>query len=185
MKELFIDILDRYLFLYKDEENKLEIFKKFLEDSEDLEISDWNNFNGHVVASAFIYAKKEEKLLLVFHKDFNMYVYPGGHMEEKDASPLEAAIREIKEETGLDNIMQVVIGDDILVPIDIDIHKIEYNKRLNLPSHYHFDFRYLFILDEIKDVVIEEDELSDYKWVSITDVENQFGGVLDKIKKLI
>ena len=185
MKDLIINILDRYFVLYSNEVNRLEKFKDFINNSTDEELSDWNNFNGHIVASAFIYAKNEKKLLLVYHNDFNMYVYPGGHMEFDDNTPLEAAIREIKEETGLDNLEQVVIGDDILVPIDIDIHNIEYNEKLDLPRHYHFDFRYLFVVDDIKDITLDSEELSDYKWVSIKDVEDKFGGVLDKVKRIV
>lgn len=81
-----------------------------------------------------------------------------------DETPLQTPIREIKVETRLDNLEQVVIGDDILVPIDIDIHDIEYNERLDLSSHYHFDFRYLFVVDEVKDVILDEDEMADYRW---------------------
>ena len=30
-----------------------------------------------------------------------MYIYPGGHIDKSDTSVLEAAKREVKEETGL------------------------------------------------------------------------------------
>lgn len=53
----------------------------------------------------------------------------------------------IYEETGLKNLKQLMLSENELVPIDIDTHLIEFNKRLNLPSHYHFDFRYLFTVD--------------------------------------
>lgn len=185
MKDMFNKILDEYLVINSSEEKKLEQFREFINTSNDNEIGDWNNFNGHVVASAFIYSKKDEKLLLVYHNDFKIYLYPGGHMEESDITPVDTAVREIKEETGIINIKQVNICDNKLVPIDIDIHKIEYNKELNLPSHYHFDLRYLFFIDEITEVVLDTNELSDYKWVSIVDIEEQFGGVLNKIKKII
>lgn len=76
MKELIINILDRYLVLYSNEVSKLEMFRNFFENNSDEKICDWNNFIGHIVASAFIYAKNK-KNLLVHHNDFNMYVYPG------------------------------------------------------------------------------------------------------------
>lgn len=185
MKDIFNKILDEYLLINCNEVKKLEQLREFINTSSDNEIGDWNNFNGHVVASAFIHSKKDEKLLLVYHNDFKIYLYPGGHMEESDKSPLDAAIREVKEETGIINLEYINVSDNKLVPIDIDIHEIEYNKLLDLPEHYHFDFRYLFYIDEIKDIILDTNELSDYKWASINEVENQFGGVLDKIKEVI
>lgn len=81
----------------------------------------------------------------MYHNDMKIYTYPGGHIDLSDTNPLEAAIREVKEETGLMDFKEVNISKNELVPIDIDTHIIHYNERLNLPQHYHFDFRYLFM----------------------------------------
>jgi len=73
------------------------------------------------------------------------------------------------------------------VPIDIDTHKIGYNERLNLPEHYHFDFRYLFVVDKIQDIKTDEDEMSGYKWISLDELTNDpnYGRVATKIKRLV
>lgn len=47
------------------------------------------------------------------------------------------------EKTGLSNLEQLKLFENEQIPVDIDTHLIGYNKRLNLPAHYHFDFRYL------------------------------------------
>lgn len=53
-------------------------------------------------ASVWIITKtKPKKVLLVHHKKFNMWIQPGGHIERFE-NPVEAAIREAKEETGVD-----------------------------------------------------------------------------------
>jgi len=116
-----------------------------------------------------------------------MYIYPGGHIDSHDISPLEAAIREVEEETGLVEYEEINLTQNKLIPIDIDTHIINYNKRLNLPEHYHFDFRYLFVVDKISDVRIDELETSDFKWIDINDLSNNynFGKIVDKIKRLI
>ena len=68
----------------------------------------------------------------------------------------------LKQETGLQNIQQLKLSENELVPLDIDIHLISHNKRLNLPKHYHFDFRYLFMVDKITEIKIDVEEHSNY-----------------------
>lgn len=116
-----------------------------------------------------------------------MFLYPGGHTEKEDKNPLETAKREVKEETGLDNLIELTITDDSLVPIDIDTHIIGYNKRKNLPEHYHFDFRYMFILDEEVEVRIDKDESSEYKWIGIEDLYNDknYGKIASKLESIL
>jgi 8-oxo-dGTP pyrophosphatase MutT (NUDIX family) len=51
-------------------------------------------------ASIFV-IDKEDKILLMYNKKLNMWLQPGGHIEN-DELPHETAIRECKEETGID-----------------------------------------------------------------------------------
>ena len=184
MKKIIEEALKQYLNKYPEENDRQSQFKQFLENSNDEEVTDWNNFNGHVVASGYVYAKKEKNFLLVYHKDFKKFIYPGGHIDKEDISPIQAARREVAEETGLVNIQNVSNFEDENVPIDIDTQKIEINKRLNLPQHYHFDFRYLFIIDEIQKIKIDAEELAEFKWLGIEELENNksFKNVIEKIK---
>lgn len=55
----------------------------------------------HVCASVILIEPEEKKILLVHHKKLNKWVQPGGHIEQNE-DPERAAIREVKEETGLD-----------------------------------------------------------------------------------
>ena len=185
MKTVVKHILDKYLSIYPEED--LRVFKDFVDNSSDKEVYDWNNFTGHIVASAFLYAKSEDKFLVLYHNDFKNYLYPGGHVDETDLTPLDAAKRETVEETSISDFKVLPICDDELIPIDIDIHYIRKNERLNLPVHYHFDFRYLFTIDKIEDVVIDPEESRDFKWVTIDEIDElvKSGNVVDKIRKLM
>ena len=71
-----------------------------------------------------------------------------------------------------------------MVPMDINIHYAKYNERLNLPRHTHFDFRYLFTINEISDVNIDLEESSDYKWISMSELESNpnYGMITKKLK---
>lgn len=187
MKELLLKIIDDYLTVYPDEKERQEQFLNYLNNYNDEQIVDWNNFEGHVVAGGFIYAKQDKKFLVLYHKDLEMYLYPGGHVDSNDKSPLEAAIREIKEETGLDNFVELKVANNELVPLDIDTQKIRYNERLNLPSHYHFDFRYLFMIDKISNVKVDANELSEYKWISLEELSKnkKYGWLTEKMKSIL
>ena len=115
-----------------------------------------------------------------------MYLYPGGHIDKEDKNILEAAKRETREETGLTKFKEVLIGNKI-IPIDIDTHRIPYNKRLNLKAHTHFDFRYLFILTEEEKIKQDTKEMGDYKWIDIKELEenNNYGKVVNKLKNIL
>lgn len=186
MKDLLLLELDSYLQYFKDERKRQEMLSAFLKKHNDTEIRDWNNFDGHVVASGFLYAKKEKKFLCLYHKDLKMYLYPGGHIEEIDNTVLEAAKREIYEETGIDHVEPFIFSNKIF-PIDIDTHIIPYNERLNLPSHYHFDFRYLFLIEKIEDISLDKEEHDGYKWIDIKELQEDknFGVVAIKLRNLI
>ena len=187
MREVLISILNSYLLAFPEEKERLSNLSNFLKTNTDLEITDWNNFDGHVVAGGFIYSKKENKFLVLYHNDLKMYLYPGGHIDSNDKNPLYSSRREILEETGLSELEQLKIFENELIPIDIDVHKVNYNERLNLPEHYHFEFRYLFMIDRISDIEIDNNELSDYKWISIEELSNDvnYGKIAKKIMKLL
>lgn len=184
---MILDIIEKYIENYPEEESNLDLLIQFLSKNSYDAAVDWNNFEGHIVAGGFIYSKNDKKFLMVYHRDLDMYLYPGGHMNINDVNPLEAAIREVKEETGINDLKCVNINIDTLTPLDIHIHKIGYNERLKLPEHLHFDFRYLFVIDSIQEVKIDEEELANYQWVDMNYLKNNthLGHVLDKIETLI
>ena len=186
MEEL-LNILNEYLVLFPEEQARQNRLIDYLKSHTKVEATDWNNFDGHIVAGGFIYSKEDNKFLVLYHKDLKMYLYPGGHVDAEDVNTLFAAKREVLEETGIDNLEQLKMSEDELIPIDIDTHKIGYNERLNLPEHYHFDFRYLFVVDKINDIKIDEDEMAGYKWISLDELTHDpnYGSIASKIKKLL
>lgn len=187
MRNTLLNILHSYLLLFPEEKERQLMVISYLQNHSDEQITDWNNFDGHIVAGGFIYAKKENKFLVLYHKDLKMFLYPRGHINNDDNNPLCAARREIKEETGLDNLEQLNLLGNELTPIDVDTHKIDYNERLQLPEHYHFEFRYLFMIDRISDIKIDSEELSKYKWIDIEELSNDpnYGKIAIKIQRFL
>lgn len=179
-------IIKQYLENFPLEKEKLSLLFAFLKKHSDYDMFDWNNTNGHITVGAFIYCEKEDKFLVLEHKDLNMYLYPGGHVDRSDKNLVAAAKRELMEET---NIRKVKLASfcENGVPFDIDIHLIPYNKRIKMEKHWHFDFRYIFFTDEIKNISFDKEEISNYKWISSKELFNDknFGKVLEKIFKLV
>ncbi len=62
------------------------------------------------VATAYILDK--ERVLLIFHKKLQKWLPPGGHVEPNEL-PHETAIREAKEETGID--IELISQENILI----------------------------------------------------------------------
>ena len=188
MKNNIKEIINKYLEYYPLEKDNMSKLIELVNNEEDISnLFNRKNFNGHITASGFIYCKSENKLLLLEHKALNKYLQPGGHVEKEDNEMIDAAKREIKEETGIINLDNIGISNDINIPFDINSHYIPANEKKKEDGHYHHDFRYLFTIDTLEDINIDYNESNNYKWVSIDDVINddKFGLSIKKIVDLI
>ncbi|MDX2305722.1 MAG: NUDIX hydrolase [Microscillaceae bacterium] len=96
---------------------------------------------GHLTGSAWIVNADRNKIVLVHHLKLGRWLQPGGHTEEGDPSIFHAALREAREETGLQSIR--ALSDRIY---DMDIHLIP--AWGSTPAHEHYDIRYIFEADE-------------------------------------
>ena len=182
-------IINQYLKFFPNEKEQLNQLNDFIKKSEERGDDIFNSQNtiGHITASGYIYSIKDKKMLLLEHKKLKRLLQPGGHVEKTDKSILHTAQREIYEETGLKNLQILGIDIDNNIPIDINTHYIPENIKTNMPCHYHHDFRYLFIVDEIKNVQIDENESKDYQWVCVEKLCNEeiFSTPIKKINKLL
>ncbi len=179
-------VVSKYLKVFPSEKERLFMLENYLNKFKDKDITDWNNKNGHLTVGAFVYCKEEDKFLILYHKDLEMYLYPGGHVDKEDECLFDAAKRELKEETGLENLELLLINDEV-IPFDIDIHLIPYNDRVNMKEHYHFDFRYLFFIDKVSDINLDREECKNYKWVKSIEIskDKNYGNIVNKLKELV
>ena len=182
------EIINKYLELFPNEKSDLIKLDNLVNHNKDdiNNLFDRKNMEGHITSGGFIYSKKEKKILLLEHKLLKKFLEPGGHVELYDDSIFDAAKREILEETGLKDLESINVAINTDVPFNINTHMVLKNEKKHEIEHYHFDFEYLFIVDSIKEVTINNDESNEYKWTDINEVKNDecFKGTMDKILNL-
>ena len=115
---------------------------------------------GHMTASAWIVNPANTHALLTHHAKLNRWLQPGGHADG-DENILSVALKEAREETGLDVSLP---RKDIF---DIDIHPIP--ARSDFPLHLHFDIRFAFVANDRVSLQITA-ESHDLKWVGLQEV---------------
>jgi 8-oxo-dGTP pyrophosphatase MutT (NUDIX family) len=123
---------------------------------------------GHITASAFVLSPDQQQLLLISHRDFGLWMQPGGHLDTEDLNTFEAAKRELKEEAGLYKIMQPDWAKGIL---DVDVHNVPGGMKRNEPAHQHFDIRYAFSASSLE--VQAASDAKDARWFSIDELINE------------
>lgn len=72
MRDTLLNVLNDYLLLFPEEKERQMKLVNYLQNHNSEQITDWNNFDGHVVAGGFIYAKKENKFLVLYHNDLKI-----------------------------------------------------------------------------------------------------------------
>ncbi len=111
---------------------------------------------GHFTASAFIVHPEGDRALLIHHGKIGIWVQPGGHVDPGDTGLIEAARREVEEETGVADLTPITEG-----LFDIDVH--EFPETLGQPRHLHFDLRFGFVAGN--GILAATAEVLDCRWV--------------------
>jgi 8-oxo-dGTP pyrophosphatase MutT (NUDIX family) len=150
--------LTDYLNAHPDQRTQLTPALELLEAGADL--STRSELRGHATAGAIL-ANQSRRILHIRHLALNRWLLPGGHLENGDTSLLDAALRELTEETGIPLAAITPAGDQ---PLHVDIHPIPANHAKGEPDHQHIDFRFLFhTTTDTTDLRAEE--VSDAAWL--------------------
>ncbi len=135
----------------------------FLRDNSDAFLR--SNLLAHMTASAWAVNKNMDKVLMVYHNIYNSWSWTGGHADG-DENLLRVAMKELKEETGTQNIRPV--SEDIysLEVLTVDGHE---KRGEYVSGHLHLNVTYLIEADENDCLKICEDENSGVKWFTLED----------------
>ncbi len=121
---------------------------------------------------ATVYVVNGDAVLLRFHEKYSVWAGPGGHIE-LDEDPNQAAIREVKEEVGLDVRLMgtpapITEGGDyreLIPPPFLNMHRIN-------ETHQHCDLVY-FAISDTREITQGEAEVSeDIRWMTKEEIED-------------
>jgi 8-oxo-dGTP pyrophosphatase MutT (NUDIX family) len=111
---------------------------------------------GHFTGSCWLVNHDGTKFLLTLHKKIGRWLQLGGHADG-DSNLARVALKEVHEESGLENIE--LLSNEIF---NIGIHLIPEYK--GIPAHYHYDVRFLMKTTDKDDDIQISKESTDLKW---------------------
>ncbi len=128
--------------------------------------------NREMTATTYIFNGNE--VLLLFHHKFEKWLPPGGHLEPNE-TPHEAAIREVREETGLaieliqpnQLIFDYPNAHTIPCPYVCLLEEIPAYKELS--AHQHIDF--IFLARPIFALSTQPKELLQLNWFTLGELK--------------
>lgn len=130
----------------------------------------------HLTASCVVFDASLQHTLLVFHRKGRFWVQPGGHVEDGDDSVVGAALRELREETGI-----VMEPPDAPVAYDLDHHGL--SSRFGACAS-HLDIGIAVVVDRGATLTVSE-ESEDVRWWPVdalpTDVPSQLAPRLEEL----
>lgn len=135
----------------------------------------------HATASCVVFDETLTQTLLVFHGKGRFWVQPGGHAEDGDASVVQAALRELHEETGL-----AVAPPEKPLVYDLDHHAL--STRFGRCAS-HLDIGIAVIADPAVALLVS-DESDDVRWWPVDalpteippQLEPRLRGLLDRLR---
>ena len=145
----------------KDKEFILECINKF----DDIFFRE--NELVHFTSSGFVVNKNRDKVLMIYHNIYNSWGWTGGHADGEE-NLLNVAIREVKEETSVNNIK--VLNNGNIISIDTLPVAGYFKRGKYVNAHIHLSVAYIFEANENEEVKIKPDENSNIAWQDINKV---------------
>ena len=149
----------------------------------------------HYTATVSVVSEsKPRKFLLAHHKKFDKWMPPGGHIEKME-NPVEAAVREVKEESSIDiapflNKVKAIDERVSSLPLPMFILEERIDAYADQPEHYHLDFVYVIEVP-LQDIKHQEKESHNIAWFTVEEtkdlpmfdnIRHEISTVLGKIK---
>lgn len=159
------ELLEKYKPYNEQEESDKKLMLEYIENFDD--VLTRKNEMCHFTASSWIVNKQRTKVLMIYHNIYKSWAWTGGHCDGDD-NTLHVALKEAKEECGLENIKVLLDEPASIEIVSVDGH-IKRGKYVS--THVHLNISYLFEADESDELKIKEDENSGVKWINIEEID--------------
>lgn len=142
----------------QEERDAAEIVRR-LESGEAL----WTRANpsAHLTASAWVVSPDRTQVLMCFHRLYGSWSWLGGHVEDGEYDLSAAALREVREESGLTRAR--LASRDIFSVELLAVAGHEKRGRY-VPSHLHLNLTWLVEADPDEPLTVKRDENSALAW---------------------
>ena len=122
---------------------------------------------AHFTASSIIVSRDRKKTLMAYHRIYDSWAWTGGH-NDGDGDFLAVALREAREETGIEGLRPIREGVASLEVLPVWAHE---KRGQTVGSHLHLNVSYLFEADETLPLRTAERENSAVGWLPVEDLE--------------
>ena len=119
-------MLNGYFARFPEDRTQKTAFTDFVAAFDGPALYNRKNFTGHITAGGIVVSRQSGRILLLKHKQLGKWLQPGGHVETGDATVSAAAIREIREETGIrqEQLEPLRFPNETSCLIEVDSHFI-------------------------------------------------------------
>ena len=159
--------IEKYIPYNEQEKNDKKIMLQYLEQFDNI-LTRKNEF-AHFTASSWVLNKEKTKVLMIYHNIYQSWAWTGGHADG-ESDLLQTAIRELREETGVQN---VKVLDDNIFSLEVICVNGHVKKGKYVSSHVHLNLTYLLEVDENEKLQIKEDENSNVRWIPIEEISKK------------
>ena len=121
---------------------------------------------AHFTASAWVVSPDRTQVLLAYHNLYDSWAWLGGHADG-DRDLLAVALREAREESGLETLQVLKDGIFSLETLTVDGH---IKRESYVSSHLHLNVTYLLEADPREPLRMKPDENSGVAWFPVSQV---------------
>lgn len=118
---------------------------------------------AHMTASAWCVTRDRKKALMIYHNIYRSWSWTGGHADG-ESDLLQVALRELREESGLETLSPVTDQIYSLEILGVDPH---IKRGRFVSAHLHLNVTYLIEADEHEMLRIKPDENSGVAWFGL------------------
>ena len=154
-------LIEEYCPWNEQEQEDKRLIGKYIRENSDILLR--SNEAFHMTASAWVTNPTHTRILMLYHNIYNSWSWPGGHADG-DADLLSVAMREVREETGLQALRAADENPFSLEILTVNAH---FKKGKYVAPHLHLNLTYLIEADDRQPLRIKKDENSALRWFGL------------------